>query len=142
MANHHQKDRLGHFFEALAESELSDVDDPSVDTGENERAEQLRARMLDSIKRVKLERRAKAEQAHQHSLDQLRSSKGRLPETAGQRRALLERSLRQRPDVREITLQNRELTELSNGDVEGLLNKLHHLGALGEGDDGDESSST
>ncbi len=142
MANHYQKDRLGHFFEALAESELSDVDDPSVDTGENERAEQLRARMLDSIKRVKLERRAKAEQAHQQSLEQLQSSKGKLPTTASQRRALLERSLRQRPDVREITLQNRDLTELSDGDIDRLLAKLHHLGALDEGDDGDGSSST
>ena len=95
--------------------------------------------MLDTIRRVKLERRARAEQAHRTSVEGLQQSKALLPPTPEQRRRLLDRSLRKRPDVREMTLQHREFRELSDDDVERLLTKMHHLGALADGDgDGDD----
>ena len=134
---HPSADSLEHLYMALAESESS-ASDEELEPGEHERAEQLRGQMLDAIRHVKLERRARAEQAHRASVEGLQQSKALLPPTPEQRRRLLNRSLRNRPDVREMTLQHREFRELSDDDVERLLTKMHHLGALADGDgDGD-----
>lgn len=137
---HPSADSLEHLYMALAESESSALDD-EPEAGDHERAERLRGQMLNAIKRVKLERRAGAEQAHRTSVERLQRSKVLLPPTPEQRRRLLDRSLRNRPDVREMTLQHREFRELSDDDVERLLTKMHHLGALADGDD-DGGTST
>lgn len=144
MTNHKTPpDSLERFYAALAEDESSAVDDllPVARADVTDFAERLRALMLGSVKRVKLERRAKAEQEHRESLEKLHAAKLLLPSTAAQRRVLLERTLQRRPDVREITLQHREFKELSDDDIERLLRKLHHLGALDD-DNGDQSPST
>jgi hypothetical protein len=144
MTNHkNPADSLEHFFTALAESEFSTEDEQAVaDQEDSDRAERLRTLMLDSIKRVKLERRARAEQAHRTSVEQLQQSKAMLPPTAEQRRQLLDRTLRNRPDVREMTLQHREFRELSDDDVERLLTKMHHLGALTDGNGDDDGGAS
>jgi len=129
-------DKLHRVLNALAEdlANVSDIElvaearaagrDPARSAGE------LRDLLLGTVKDFKDKRRRAVERAHQASVERLNAARFALPETPAEQRALLAVALERRPDVREMTVQHRDFTELSDDDVASLLKQLQHLGVL------------
>lgn len=129
-------DKLHYIFNALAEdlANVSDEEliaearaagrDPARSAGE------LRDLLLGTVKHIKDERWRAAERAYLASVERLTAPRFGLPKTSAEQRLLLESALVRRPDVREMTIQHRDFTELSDEDVASLLRQLQHLGVL------------
>lgn len=79
-----------------------------------------------------------AREKRTRSLAQLHDRRHCLPGTPGERRALLDRTLRGSATAREaLTLQHREFQDMTDADVESLLTQLAALNALPPIDDSD-----
>lgn len=135
-------DKLRQLLNALADdvANLSDEEILADAHGEGRdvarEAEELRGLLLDTVRNFKVERRRKAERTYREDVERLNAAAVSLPASSEARRQMLKLALQRRPDIREITLQHRDFTELSEADVEGLLRQLHHLGVLDDPDDG------
>ena len=74
---------------------------------------------------------AEARQGYQRELASISEGNFHLPKTAAARRTLFLAALAQAPQLQPaFTLQNRELTDLSDEDIESHLRKLAQLGVL------------
>jgi hypothetical protein len=72
-----------------------------------------------------------ARQGHQHELARISEGHFNLPKTAGGRRSWFRAVLVQAPQLEPaFTMQNRELSDLSDEDIEAHLKKLASLGVL------------
>ncbi|MGO9662337.1 MAG: hypothetical protein ACLP66_03375 [Polyangia bacterium] len=105
-----------------------------------EQANRVRTLLLDSVLRAKKKRLSTAALAHEATVTILGSRTSRVPSDAALRRALLAKSLRRRPQMREavVTLQHREFESFSDADVESALRQMDALGLL---DDDSEQDS-
>jgi hypothetical protein len=119
-----------------SEELVNDLRAEGIDPGAY--AENLRKVMLDSVKAHKQQALIKARRSHKDSVAAYEQRKVHLPSTPARRRAALERVLQRDPSVRQLTLQNREFTELTDEDIESYLQQLHALNAIDENDLKDE----
>jgi len=117
---------------ATDEELLADAAAQGTDT----KAEGARIRVLlrDAVLRAKQTRLRGAEEAHRRVVAEIAARAIRLPTDPGARRALLNRSLQRRPEMREavVTLQHRDFDSMSDADVESALKQLDALGLLDE----------
>lgn len=101
-------------------------------------AEETRQLMLDAIKAQKQQALIKARRMHKDSVAAYEQRKVHLPATPVQRRAVFDRALQKDPSLRQLTMQHRELTELTDEDIQSYLRQLHELNALTDDDLKDE----
>ena len=97
----------------------------------------MRAALLAGLQGEKKNRMKLATEAHERAVRALKERTAELPTDAKSRRELMDRALRQRPQVREaLTMQFRDFALLSDADVESVLQQMQHLGALDEDEPG------
>jgi hypothetical protein len=108
-----------------------------------EEAEQHRVNLLDEAEEVRgilrsagrryLQRKLrKSRQAYETAITEMHAKRYDLPESAVERRQLLNTVLRDRPDFQPIvmTAQHRNFSELTDEDVASFLKQLKDLGLL------------
>jgi len=125
---------------ALADSVLrespeelaNDLDAEGIDP--NEYAEKLRQVMLDATKAHRQQALIKARRSYKDSVATYEQRKVNLPTTPTKRRVVFDQVLKRDPSLRQLTLQNRDFTELTDEDIESYLRQLHALGAIDEAD--------
>ena len=120
--------------ESVAEATPSEVLEEAVRSGVNllDEAEEVRG-ILRSAGRQYLRRKLReSREAYERAVEEMKRQKYDLPETAGERRQLLNAILQERPDVEPIvmTAQHRDFTELTDDDVRSFLEQLKNLGLL------------
>ena len=96
-------------------------------------AETLRARMLDTMKSFRQETLRAARKDYEDHIAAFAQSQMRLPTTPAARRSLFEVLSRRADLVDRLTVQFRDLGNLSDQDVESCLRQLQMLGLLDEG---------
>ena len=101
-------------------------------------AEETRQLMLDAIKAHRQQHLRQARRSYEDSVAALKQKTYHLPVTAAKRRTLFDRALTKDPSLRQLTLQNRDFTELTDEDVESCLRQLQDLGVIDEQDLKDE----
>jgi hypothetical protein len=113
--------------ELLDEAVSEGIDAKSV-------AAHVRGLLLDAVLRTKKERLRKAAEGYGLAVADLAARTARLPNTAEGRRALLDRVLQSKPEMRSavVTLQHRNFESFSDTDVESALKQLDALGLLDE----------
>lgn len=87
---------------------------------------------------VKVSKQRRLEQAHaeyEASVAAFRTAAKKIPVLPKEQRALLTHVFQTHPQIRSVTLQHREFSELTDSDVQSLLAQLEQLGML-EGNDG------
>jgi hypothetical protein len=139
-------ERLAALMNALADHAASTSDKDLLEEAAadgvdaKEQADRMRVLLLDGVLRAKKKRLSTAVQAHEAAVTSLGSRISRLPSDATARRALLAKSLRRRPQMREavVTLQHRDFESFSDADVESALKQMDALGLL---DDDSEQGS-
>lgn len=102
-------------------------------------AERVRAVLLRAVRAKQTEPLRKARRQYEAEAARLKTKAYHLPETAAQRRQLLFDFLAARPQMQSmVTVQFRELDQLSDADIEISLKKLAELGLLHEGEGNSE----
>lgn len=104
----------------------------------NEYAERLRQAMLDSIKAHRQQALINARRSYRDSVASYEQHKVHLPTTPAKRRAVFDQVLKRDPGLRQLTMQNRDFTELTDEDIESYLQQLHELGVIDATDLRDE----
>ena len=132
-----KEQELQRLIDAVAESYLTGPLDDVYEDSEKEGlepkevAEKTRTILLDAVKEHRLEKLRGARSEYEEAASRLEKRKYDLPETPAERRELLETIVAARPSLRQpLTLQYRDLTELSDEDVESSLRQLAELGLL------------
>jgi hypothetical protein len=103
-------------------------------------ASRIRDVLVDAVLRTKKQRLHNATEAHAQKVAALDARAARLPETPVARKALLERTVRRRPEIKQmvITLQHRDFEAFSDRDVESALRQLDALGLINNDPASDE----
>ncbi len=134
-------ERLDAVMNALAEHAAAASDEDLLNSAAAEgldvKAEgsQVRDLLLGAVALGKKERLRQAGAAYQQAVVAFGASATRLPNDAAERRALLKRSFKKRPDMNEmLTVQYRDFDSMAEADVESALKQLAALGLLDEGD--------
>lgn len=134
-------ERLHAFANAMADSVeaasdeqlLADARAAGVDPNQtNSRVQQL---LRGAVKASKQRRLEKAHAEYEASVAAFRAATAGSPALPKQQRALLTHVFKTHPQIRSVTLQHREFSELTDSDVQSLLRQLEQLGML-EGIDG------
>ena len=127
--------------EGLAESVLEASDEEILEeareAGEDveESAEGIRAGLLEVMRKQRLEQLRTAREERSRALEKLERAESSLPTSPAARRALLDGVLADHSEVRGLlTAQHRDLSGLSDEDVDSCLRHLQALGVLGNGD--------
>jgi hypothetical protein len=106
----------------------------AVQSGEDpeETAAQMKALLLSAVKNYRQRRLGAAQEQYEREAHTSRQQKSNLPSSAEERRMLLSLVCRQTPEIGAalLTLQHRDLGELTDADVESSLEELQELGAL------------
>jgi len=111
--------------EEIIEVLKAEAKDPTVVS------EGVRAVLLRSVAAHKRALREKLKKMHEEEVSKIRRGISRLPGTPSERRAVLQSVLWRAPEYRQgLTLQFRELSELTDDDVRLLLLQLAELGVL------------
>ena len=126
--------------EASDEDILEDVVQEGMEPGEI--AENLRKRMLETVKAFRQSKLHAARKAYKEEIAALEQSRVQLPSTPAARRSLFHAVIAHDADLRgRLTVQFRDLDELSDSDIESCLRQLRHLGVLDDYEEGlDENS--
>ena len=137
------RERLRALMESLAEDVAAASDEALLGDAAAERVDakgegvRVRAALLAGLQGEKKNRMKLATEAHERAVRALKERTAELPTDAKSRRELMDRALRQRPQVREaLTMQFRDFALLSDADVESVLQQMQHLGALDEDEPG------
>ncbi len=104
-----------------------------LDAGEDPKAtaDRLRAKMREAAERGRKHRLKVLRKRWQRSVARIQALDHGLPDTPAQRLDLLYTVIEAEPQLRQqITVQHRDLKELSDADVTRFLNQLTELGAL------------
>lgn len=111
--------------ELLDEAAAQGVDAKSEAAG-------VRDLLLEALLRGKKARLSAAQREHRRAVADLDSRLVNLPQDAAARRALLQRTVTRKPQMKEalVTLQHRDFESFSDGDVESALKQLEALGLL------------
>lgn len=138
MPDENAEKKLRRVLEAVAESIVDASDKEIIEElkaqGEDPAAVASRVRTV-LLRGVAMHRKAEllsAEKRHDEEVERMRQVVVKLPSTADACRALLEKVLRIVPDCRQmvLTMQYRDLTQLTDEDVRGQLIRLAQLGFL------------
>jgi hypothetical protein len=127
-------------FEALAESvaEASDAEILAEVTESNEdpkrAAERIRSVLNTAMKAYEQRRLREAQMAYERRVALLREKHYSLPGTPEARRSLFAEIMRWQPDLGAalLTVQHREVTDLTDADIETALKQLDELGVIEE----------
>jgi hypothetical protein len=137
------RDRFRALMESLAEDAAAASDEALLGDAAAERidakeeAARVRSSLLAGLQNEKKSRLKQAAEAHERAVRALEERATELPTDTKSRRELMDRALRQRPQMREaLTMQFRDFALLSDADVESVLRQLQHLGALDEDESG------
>ncbi len=133
----HEEDLMRVMFglsDSLAEASPSEVLEEAERNQVNllDEAEEVRG-ILRSAGRAYLQRKLReSRRAYETAAAEIQGRKYDLPETAAERRQLLDATLRERPDFEPIvvTVQHRDFSKLSDEDVTSFLRQLKALGLL------------
>ncbi len=138
------------------EKELDRIFDAAADAVEQQSEEEWRAdllahaidpdqyvaegrqALLAGVKAFKQRHLRKAQRRHAQSVASYVQCKAHLPKTREKRRAAFDRALKRDPGLRQLTIQNRDFTELTDEDIESSLLQLFALDALTDDDLKDE----
>lgn len=135
------REKLAAVMEALAEytetaSDREILEDAAAEgVDAKSEANRVRGVLMQAVLRAKKQRLHVAAQVHAQQVAALNSGASRLPSSASERRDLLQRTINQHPDTRQlvlITVQHREFDTLTDADVESALRQLVALGLLDE----------
>ncbi len=134
---------LRNILEALAESAATasdeDILSEATEEGLDPQVEANRLRMVlhNSLLSIQKERLRTARQQYEKHLKSMTESQYPLPDTPNGRRQLLQSLLLKIPDLQRglVTAQGRELSDLSDSDIESCLRQLCDLGAIKELDE-------
>ncbi|MCP3960703.1 MAG: hypothetical protein GY719_22900 [bacterium] len=118
-----------------------EIREEMLDAGEDpkESADRLRAKMREAAERGRRHRLKVLRKRWKRSVARIESADYRLPETPAERLDLLYMVVDAEPVLRQqITVQHKDLKELSDADVSRYLRQLAELGALDDLYDEDE----
>jgi len=101
-------------------------------------ADEARQALLAGLKAHRQQALIKARRAHKDSVAVYEQRKIHLPSTPAKRRAAFDRALQHDPSLRQLTMQHREFTELTDEDIQSYLRQLHELNAITDDDLKDE----
>jgi hypothetical protein len=98
----------------------------------NEPTPNIKQIMRSALKELKQKELRTSRADYESTLAGISSREYRLPKNPTERRVLLASVLSQRPDLRSVALtaQHRDLTDLTDADVESFLKQLAELGLL------------
>lgn len=123
--------------DALAESIINSTDEEILKEVQEDGlqpeaiAEQVCETLLISVKKYRKRNLLRAKEKYQNSVLKIQTEKNELPSTPEERRSLLDFIFNFKPQIHKmVTAQFRDFNELSNADVESLLNQLQKLGVL------------
>lgn len=133
----HEQELMGVMFglsESVAEAQASEILEEAARSGVNllDEAEEVQG-ILRSAGRQYLRRKLReSREAYERAVENMKGQEYDLPETAAERRKLLNAILQERPDFEPIviTAQHRDFTELTDDDVSSFLKQLKSLGLL------------
>jgi hypothetical protein len=138
------EEEMAHLLDFLAESVL-DVSDEDLliearEDGEDPEAivPQVTAVIESAVAAAAQNRRGRIRDAYRTKVASMRDRVLDLPATTAERLDLLKSVLASNPGLQPVlTLQHRDLNDLTESDIEGYLRKLHELGVLDLGEDSD-----
>lgn len=94
-------------------------------------AANVKALLLNAVKEYRQRRLRSAQEEYEREAFASQRRQGSLPDSAVERRRLLNLVCMQKPDIgNALTLRHRDFEELTDGDVESSLEELQELGAL------------
>lgn len=135
------EEEMAYLLDFLAESVLDASDEDLLsearEDGEDPEAivPQVTAVIEGAVAAAAQNRRGQIREAYEAKLASMRNRVLRLPATAAERLDLLKSVLASNPDLQPaLTLQHRDLNDLTESDIEGYLRKLHELGVLDVGE--------
>lgn len=129
-------DEMRAFFSALAESvaeaPAQEILDEAAGTDDSSAVgEQVRALLMARVKQHRRERLDAARQTYERERSNQSAVLRKLPESAGERKRLLERVFAQIPSLGELlTVQHRDFKALDDEDITLILQQLENLGVL------------
>lgn len=132
-------ERLAALSDALAESIAEASDDVLLQEAKEGGRDPTRTQasiqqlLRGAVLSFKKQRLVQAEADHKKATAALASRPVSLPKDAATRRLLLNSVFARQPQLKQQTIQFRELGELTDEDVESMLLKLSHLGVLDKG---------
>lgn len=131
------KQELKAIMDALAESVIDSSDEEILEEVREDGlqpeaiAKQVNETLLSSVKKYRKRNLLKAREKYQDSVSKIQTEKSELPSTPEERRSLLSYIFNFKPYILQmVTAQFRDFNELSDADVESLLNQLQKLGVL------------
>jgi hypothetical protein len=132
-----KRDELRALQKGLAEAILSTPDEQLLEEVKEEGldprvvAEETRELLMNTVKRFKQRALVAAKEEHRQKATQLATQRVRLPEDADEKRQMLDAVVAQHQQVgRMLTLQYRNFNDMTDDDVESLLQQLGVLGLL------------
>jgi Glu-tRNA(Gln) amidotransferase subunit E-like FAD-binding protein len=133
-----KRDELLALQKGLAQSVLSTPDEQLLEEVKEEGldptvvAEETRALLMNTVKRFRQRALVAAKEEHRQKATQIAARRFRLPVTAAEKRQLLDAVIAQhQQEGRMLTAQHRDFTEMTDDDVESLLQQFGALGLLG-----------
>ncbi len=113
---------------ASDEQLLADARSAGVDPNQaKSRVQQLLRGVVKASKQRRLEQ---AQAEYKSSVAAFCAATARIPAVPKQQRELLTHVFQTHPEIRSVTLQHREFSELTDSDVQSLLRQLEQLGML------------
>jgi len=135
-----KRDELRALQKGLAESVLSTPDEQLLEEVKEEGldptvvAEETRALLMNTVKRFKQRALVAAKEDHRQKAAQLATQRFRLPEGADEKRQMLDVVVAQHQQVgKMLTMQYRNFKDITDDDVESLLQQFGVLGLLDAG---------
>jgi hypothetical protein len=120
--------------ESLAEAPEAEVLEEAEQNNINllDEAEEVRGILRSAARRCLQRKLLESRQVYEKAVAEMQAKQYDLPESAAERRQLLDAILRERPDFEPIvvTAQHRNFSELTDEDVTSFLKQLKTLGLL------------
>ena len=139
-----KRDELRALQKALSESVLSTPDEQLLEEVKEEGldptvvAEETRALLMNTVKRFKQRALFAAKEEHRQKAAQIAARRFRLPESAAEKRQLLDAVIAQHQQAGSMLIAHRDFTEMTDDDVESWLQQFGALGLLGAETEPDE----
>lgn len=129
---------LDHLADSIEAGDAAEIAADLKDSGHdlNDVASRMKAAALAGVKGFRQQRLHRARQRYQESSSRIERRTGRLGGSREERRQRFFSVLEARPELKSaLTMQHRDLNELTDTDIDSALEELEILGALEDLDD-------
>jgi ElaB/YqjD/DUF883 family membrane-anchored ribosome-binding protein len=130
---------LDHLADSIETGSAAEIAADLKDSGHdlNEVASQMKAAALAGVKRFRQQRLHRARERYQESSSRIERRTRHFVDSHEERRLRFFSVLEARPELKSaLTMQHRDLNELTDTDIDSALEELEVLGALEDFDDG------